>query len=127
MDKKHLQLGMNAGTASGRLVKDLLFSFVKDTPCYRCGEPLTRETFSIEHIVPWLDSDDPVKNFFDLENVSYSHHSCNMKAARKPQKKYHTAEDKQAANTARKRERWRNLPKNEQQALRRYKYQQHGK
>lgn len=81
--KKQNQLGMNPSTASGRLVKDLLFHYVKDVPCFRCGEPLTRDTFSIEHKVPWLDSDNPVELFFDLQNISFSHLRCNVKVARK--------------------------------------------
>lgn len=84
-DKSALQLGMNRSTASNRLVKDLLYKFaVEGTPCYRCGEELTRETFSIEHKEVWLDSDDPVGTFFDLDNISFSHKSCNSAAGRKP-------------------------------------------
>lgn len=93
MDKKATQLGLNPSTASGRLVKDLLFSFVKDTPCYRCGGQLTRESFSIDHKIPWLDSEDPSELFFDLNNISYSHHSCNVAAGRRPHKKYATKEE----------------------------------
>ena len=78
--KKQQQLGMNPSTASHRLVKDILFSLIKDTPCFHCGEPLTRETFSIEHKAPWLNSDDPVGRFFDLDNISYSHLLCNTRA-----------------------------------------------
>lgn len=52
--------------------------------CFQCGEPIeTVEDFSIEHKVPWLDSEDPVKMFFDLTNVAFSHISCNVKAARR--------------------------------------------
>ncbi len=46
---------------------------------------MSRETFSIEHIVPWLDSDDPKGLFFDLNNIAFSHLSCNVGAARKKQ------------------------------------------
>lgn len=84
--KKQHQLGMNPSTASGRLVKDLLWNFVETTgqsACCKCGEPMSRETFSIEHVTPWLDSDDPVGAYFDLGNISYSHRSCNIKAARR--------------------------------------------
>lgn len=88
MDKRQEQLGMNPSTASQRLVKDLLFNLVKDTPCFHCGKPLTRETFSIEHMTPWLDSKNPVQLFFDLGNISYSHQSCNVAAGRRPTKRY---------------------------------------
>lgn len=79
MNKKTQQLGMNPSTATYRLLRDLLFDRVKDTPCFRCGEKMTRDTFSIEHKKSWMDSDDPVGNYFDLNNISYSHHSCNAR------------------------------------------------
>lgn len=83
-DKKSLQLGMNRSTAGHRLVKDLLFEHVaKHHKCYQCGGELTRETFSVEHKVPWLDSEDPVGLFFDLNNITFSHLSCNSSAARR--------------------------------------------
>lgn len=80
-DKKSKQLGMNPSTASGRLVKDLLWNFIKTTgqdACCKCGEPMSRETFSIEHVTPWLDSEDPVGLFFDVGNIGYSHLRCNV-------------------------------------------------
>lgn len=79
MNKKTQQLGMNPSTATYRLLRDLLFDNVKDTPCFRCGEKMTRDTFSIEHKKNWMDSDDPVGNYFDLNNISYSHQSCNSR------------------------------------------------
>jgi len=84
-DKKTAQLGMSPSTASGRLVKDILFDFVEKSgyTSYHCGEQMTRETFSIEHKVPWLDSEDPVGLFFALDNIHYSHLSCNARAARR--------------------------------------------
>ncbi len=80
-EKKKIQLGMNPSTASGRLVKDLLWDLIKKTDqyhCCKCGLEMSRDSFSIKHIIPWLDSDDPVKLFFDLENIYFSHHSCNV-------------------------------------------------
>lgn len=74
---------MSHSTASNRLIKDIIFNFIKDKPCCKCGESMSRQDFSIEHIVPWLDSEDPVKLFFDLENISYSHIKCNIGSARK--------------------------------------------
>ena len=84
--KKTLQLGMNPSTASGRLVKDTLYKLAMETghKCYRCNKPLDRETFSIEHKEPWLDSEDPLGNFFDQDNIAFSHLVCNTKAARRP-------------------------------------------
>lgn len=80
-NKKKTQLGMNPSTASNRLVKDVLWSLVVETGqgnCYRCGLPMTRETFSIEHKEPWLDSQDPLGRYFDLNNISFSHLKCNV-------------------------------------------------
>ena len=85
MDNKTAQLGMSPGKASHRLVKDILFKYVQESGevCFRCGQDLTREDFTIEHKTPWLHSEDPVFLFFDLENIAYSHSRCNSGAARK--------------------------------------------
>lgn len=106
--KKQQQLGMNPSTASGRLVKDVLYSLVVKTDqnnCFHCGFPMSRETFSIEHKVPWLDSEDPLRLFFDLENISFSHQACNSSAARSGVKKYATREEAQQAKLKQSRER----------------------
>ncbi len=98
--KKQNQLGMNPSTASGRLVKDVLYSLVVQTDqnnCYQCGLPMSRDTFSIEHKEPWLDSEDPLGLYFDLNNISFSHHSCNVAAARKV-RKHETPEDSKEAH-----------------------------
>jgi len=86
--KKTQQLGMNPSTASGRLVKDTLFRLVVEAghKCYRCGGELTRESFSIEHKVPWLDSEEPRGLFFDQDNIAFSHLACNCKASRNTRK-----------------------------------------
>lgn len=84
--KKADQLGMPYGTANARLRKSILFLLLKklgENYCYQCGfEIETEDELSIEHKVPYLDSDDPVKMFFDLDNISFSHLLCNTKAAR---------------------------------------------
>lgn len=85
MSKKAQQLGMNPSTASGRLVKDILFKLVCDTgrnKCFQCGGDLTRDTFSIEHMKPWIDSENPVEMYFDLDNIAFSHYLCNVGARR---------------------------------------------
>ena len=95
MDKKKIQLGMNPSTASHRLVKDVLWKLIQDTGqsnCCKCGEPMSRETFSIEHVIPWLDSEDPVGLYFDLDNISFSHLKCNIADGRKPNQKYFEVE-----------------------------------
>lgn len=83
--EKNEQLGMNPSTASAKLLKDILFSLILETNknyCFHCGIKLTRETFSIEHKVPWLHSENPKELFFNLNNISFSHLECNVKAKR---------------------------------------------
>ena len=85
-DKKKKQLGMNHSTASHRLVKDILWKLIEESGkdnCCKCGKAMRRDTFSIEHITPWLDSEDPKGLFFDLENIGFSHLRCNISDARK--------------------------------------------
>ena len=88
-DKKKAQLGMNPSTASARLVKDTLWRLIVANglnQCYRCGEQMTREDFSIEHKIAWLDSADPIGLYFNQDNISFSHLSCNIKDARNGRK-----------------------------------------
>ena len=84
--RKAEQLGMPLGTASNRLRKLILFKILKDNGlniCYRCGKPIeSADVLSIEHKENWLDSDNPKEKFFDLENIGFSHLSCNISCAR---------------------------------------------
>jgi hypothetical protein len=77
---------MHLNTAKSKLVIDLLFKFVQERHpiCFRCGRPLDRESFSIEHKKPWLHEKNAAALYFDLENVAFSHLGCNSKAARRP-------------------------------------------
>ncbi len=84
-------LGMPFGTANNRLRKMLLFDLVTASPgrrrvsalkCYRCDEEIgSIEDFSIEHKESWMSAEDPVRAFFDLDNIAFSHISCNVGAA----------------------------------------------
>ena len=96
MDKKAQKLGMNPNTARRRLDRTLLFEFAVSTGhvCYRCGDPLTRDTFSVDHKEDWLNSDDPLGLFFDTSNIAYSHFNCNSAAGAF---KYATEEERRAA------------------------------
>ena len=81
-EKKAEKLGMPFGTANNRLKKNLLWSLVQklnlDT-CFQCETKIKVSTeLSIEHKESWLYSKDPVKLFFDLDNISFSHLSCNV-------------------------------------------------
>jgi len=86
--ERHVQLGLK--TASYKLNKDILFKFIIEAGhnCFRCGGTLTRDNFSIDHKIPWLNKENAVELFFDLDNIAFSHRICNSKAARKPHKKY---------------------------------------
>lgn len=90
-DKKSKQLGEPLGTSWNRLRKLLLFdcaSKLELTVCFQCGKKIDSvNELSIEHKIPWLDSDNPIDLFFDLDNVAFSHLSCNISAARRQQPK----------------------------------------
>lgn len=89
--KKKEQLGMAQGTARNKLVKMLLFQMAKELDkdvCHQCSEKIESiDNFSIEHKTPWLDSKNPVELYFDLDNIAFSHHSCNIKAGRREEAK----------------------------------------
>lgn len=76
-------LGMSYGTACNRLRKMILFKLVKDTGlniCHQCGKPIEHiDELSIEHKKAWLNADNPIETFFDLENIAFSHLSCNIR------------------------------------------------
>lgn len=87
---------MNPSTAQHRLLKDILWNLILKTNqnfCCKCGCEMTRADFSIEHVEPWLDSDDPVRLFFDMNNISFSHLVCNMASRRPPSHKVQDRED----------------------------------
>lgn len=73
------QLGMTDGVARYRLVRLILFDFVKRAEkdgCFKCGRKiLTAEELSIEHKQPWCDVDAAL--YWDLENIAFSHSKCN--------------------------------------------------
>jgi hypothetical protein len=84
--KKDKQLGMSRSLANHRLNRIILFKLIKlqylDV-CFRCGKKIeTIDSLSIEHKIPWLDSENPVGLFFDLDNIAFSHLGCNSSAHR---------------------------------------------
>ena len=87
--KKSDQLGMPFGTASARLRKIILFSLLKkhnENICYRCNKLIeTINELTIDHKEPWLDKD--INLFWDINNIAFSHHNCNVSIARKLEKK----------------------------------------
>lgn len=74
-------LGVSLSTAVTKLTRDIIWMFLErvgETRCYVCGKEMSRDTFSIEHKTPWMNSEDPVGNFWNLENISFSHRKCNI-------------------------------------------------
>lgn len=86
-DKKKNQLGMSFGKANNILKKNLLFLLVQKLEldvCYRCEKKIeTVEDFSVEHKINWLNSENPIELFFDLNNIAFSHFNCNSNARNK--------------------------------------------
>lgn len=82
--KKSDQLGLNYSTASSRLKKKILFNLLvrlKENYCFQCSSEIESvDELSIEHKIPWLDNS--VDLFWDLDNIAFSHISCNSGAAR---------------------------------------------
>lgn len=78
---------MPFGTAQNRLRQDLFWMLLVETGrtnCCICGEDMDRNTFSIEHSIPWQNSENPKELFFDTTNIDFAHKSCNFaKGARK--------------------------------------------
>lgn len=87
-DKKSKQLGMSFGTAQNRLRKQIMFDLLNRLDkllCFRCSKKITTvHELSVDHKQPWLDSETDL--FWDLNNIAFSHLSCNCKA-RKSRKK----------------------------------------
>ena len=85
--EKVKQLGMNPSTASHRLQRTLMYEFSRKLDmhwCFQCGAEIENvKDMSVEHKVPWLHSEDPISLFFNLDNIAFSHKSCNYRAARK--------------------------------------------
>lgn len=82
--KKAEFLGMPYGTACGRLKKMVMFKLLQalnEDKCFRCGEAIENVSdLSLEHKEPWLHISQ--ERFWDLDNISFSHLTCNTKHRR---------------------------------------------
>ena len=82
-------LGMPLGTATHRLRKAVMFKLARalgEDTCFRCDQRIESvDELSIEHKQPWQSAPDPQAAFFDVENIAFSHLSCNCKATTKRQ------------------------------------------
>lgn len=80
-------MGIPQGTAANRLRKAIIFSLLvklKENICFQCKREIeTVEQLSVEHKIPYLDSNEPLKVFLDISNIAFSHLKCNIGAARK--------------------------------------------
>lgn len=80
------KLGTHKSSAQRKLVKMLLFEYVKkasDNICWQCGEEITDlSEFSVEHKKPWSCAEVPQEAYFDLKNVTFSHQACNVQKIR---------------------------------------------
>ncbi len=82
-ERKSEFLGMRYTSAQAKLYRHLLFAYVCNAghnQCMRCGEPMTAENMSIDHIEPWFGVD--VDLYWNLMNVKLSHKNCNSKYGR---------------------------------------------
>lgn len=88
MSNKHKDelLGMPHGTANGKLTKMILFDFAERLNllnCFRCGRRIeTLRDLSVEHKEAWMSAVDPRASYFDLNNIAFSHLSCNSSEGR---------------------------------------------
>jgi hypothetical protein len=75
---KDKQLGMSLGKAANKLRRKVMFHLLKkldDVKCFRCGEVMTEEDFSIDHKEDWLGASTDL--FWDTTNIAFSHKRCN--------------------------------------------------
>ena len=126
MKTKEEQLGSSLGAARNKLHKSILFDLaqrLKLDNCFHCGEPITDiDTFSIEHKIPWKDSENPIELYFNLENIAFSHLKCNCAAARKPNKKYENTSDRKQAQWKKY---WDKMGKEKQRQRRKTNYEKY--
>ena len=78
-EKKSKFLGMPHGTATSHLRKNVLFHLLQrldEDRCFRCGDKIdTVDELSMDHKEPWEGIS--IDLFWDLENIAFSHVSCN--------------------------------------------------
>ncbi len=89
--RKAEQLGIPFGTATNRLRKMVLFRLLQrldEDVCSRCGKRIMgADDLSMEHKKPWLGKDTAL--FWDIDNVSFSHLSCNSGAPNREKQTCH--------------------------------------
>lgn len=85
--KKSKQLGLSFGAACYKLQKNILFDLIKKLNldiCFRCNQKIDDiDSLSIDHKIAWMDSNNPIKLFYSLDNITFSHLKCNCSLANK--------------------------------------------
>ena len=80
--RKNDLLGMSHGSAVHQLRKRIMFAMIQrldEDTCYRCGFKITNiKELSVEHKQPWQSAPNPIDAFFDLNNIAFSHLTCNV-------------------------------------------------
>jgi len=75
--------GLSVGSAGHRLLRLILLDLIRQLAidqCFRCGAPIENvRALSIDHQTSWRFATDPQKAFFDLDNIAFSHLSCNAR------------------------------------------------
>jgi len=78
-------LGIDYGTARARLTKLIMYDQARRLNmlnCYRCGQHIDDvNDFTIDHKQHWLRVS--VELFYDMDNIAFSHHSCNSRHCRR--------------------------------------------
>lgn len=77
---------LTVSSARSRLIKSIMFALLKESDqhyCYRCGEELELNSFTIEHVKPWAYQEDAWELYFDLSNIAFSHSKCNSAHTRR--------------------------------------------
>lgn len=86
MSNRNEILGISYSTACNQLRKNLLFDLagrLNLLVCYRCNESiLAPRELSIDHKKAWLEFESS-DLFWDLDNLAFSHLSCNSGASRR--------------------------------------------
>jgi 5-methylcytosine-specific restriction endonuclease McrA len=87
-ERSSQQLGMEYTKATTQLKRKLLYHLWPDKNCFRCGRGMSIKDFTLDHKDPWRNSPDPQALFFDLDNIAFSHTSCNAAAKRHTPRSY---------------------------------------
>lgn len=80
--------GISKSKARRQLVTRILYDYFSDKLgrvfCFRCACSIDKEEeFHLDHIDGYLDSDDPLQKYLDIDNIAASHPYCNIAAGQR--------------------------------------------